>query len=85
MDRQTDGWVDELPGVGSQLLLEHGGLPPQHDGFVVVLVSLSDDDVPLLVQVLHVLREVGLDQADHGLLLGVEGLQGLNLACTVRQ
>lgn len=77
--------MDKVPGVGRQLLLEHRVLPPQHNGFVVVLVSLSDDDVLLLVQVLHVLSEVGLDQADHGLLLGVERLQGLDLACTRQQ
>lgn len=77
--------MDKLPGVGSQLIGEHGVLPPQHNGFVVVLVSLSDDNVPLLVQVLHVLSEVGLNQADHSLLLGVEALQGLDLACTVQQ
>lgn len=75
----------KLPGVGGQLLGEHGVLPPQHDAFVVVPISLSDDNVPLLVQVLHVLREVGLNQADHSLLLGVEALQGLDLTCTVEQ
>lgn len=66
--------MDKLPGVGGQLLAQHGVLPPQHNAVVVVLVSLSDDNVPLLVQVLHVLSEVGLYQADHCLLLCVEAL-----------
>lgn len=72
----------QVPGVGGELLLQHDVLPADADGLLVVLVSLPDGDVSLLRHVLNRAGEVGLDEADHGFLLGVEGLQGLHLSCT---
>lgn len=81
----TDGRTDRLkvPGVGGELLLQHGVVPAEYDGLLVVLVSVPDGDVPLLSHVQNRAGEVGLDEADHGFLLGVEALQGLHLICPV--
>lgn len=73
----------KVPGVGGELLLQNGVVPAEYDGLLVVLVSVPDGDVPLLCHVLNRAAEVGLDEADHGFLVGVEALQGLHLTCTV--
>lgn len=79
---QTDRQI--VPGVGGELLLQHGVLPTEEDGFLVVFVSFSEGDVSLLVQVLNHLSEVCLNEIDHSFLLGVEALQSLHFACRVQ-
>lgn len=82
-DLTEDGRMDglEVPGVGSELLLQHDVVPAEGDGLPVVLVPVPDGDVPLLFHVEDRVAEVGLNEADHGFLLGVEALQGLHLVC----
>lgn len=70
------------PGVGDELLLQHGVVPAEHDGLLVLLVPFLDGRVSVLLQVLNGGGEVGLDEADHGILVGVQALQGGHLTCT---
>lgn len=71
-----------VPGVGYELLPQHGILPTEGDGILMVFVSLFDGLVSLLVQVLNRMSEVCLNQSDHSFLLVTEGLQILNFTCT---
>lgn len=79
MDRLT------VPGVGGELLLQHVVVPAERDGLLVVLVSVPGGDVSLPAHVEHRAGEVGLDEGDHGFLLGVVALQGLCLGCTAEK
>lgn len=78
---RTDGRLDG-PGVGDELLLQHGVVPAEHDGLLVVPVPVLDGRVSVALQVLNSGGEVGLDEADHGFLLVVQALQGGHLTCT---
>lgn len=69
-------------GVGNELLPQHGIVPTEDNGLLMVFVSLSDVDFSLLVQVLNRLSEVCLNQSDHRFLLVTEGLQILQFICT---
>ena len=80
---QTDKQM--VPGVGGELLLQHGVLPAQGDGILVVRVSVLEGHVSLVAQVLNCLGEVCLDEVYHGFLLRVEALQSLHLTWRVRR
>lgn len=77
-DKQT------VPGVGGELLLQHGVLPAQGDGVLVVSVSVFEGVVSLLAQVQNCLREVRLNEIYHSFLLGIEALQSLQLTWRVQ-
>lgn len=71
-----------VPGVGGELLVQHGVLPAHRDGLLMTRVSVFERRVPLLTQVLHRLSEVSLDQIYHGFLLSVECLQSFEFTYT---
>lgn len=60
-----------VPGVGGELLLQHGVLPAQGDGVLVVRVSVFEGAVSLVAQVLNRLGEVCLNEIYQSFLLGV--------------
>ncbi len=77
LKRQTD--KQTVPGVDGELLLQHGVLPAQGDGVLVVSVSVFDGFVSLVSQVQNRLREVHLSEMYHSFLPGAEALQKLHL------
>lgn len=66
-----------LLGVADELLFQHGVLPAQGDGVLVVCVSVFEGVVSLHAQVQNCLCEVCLNERYHSFLLGVEALQCL--------
>lgn len=74
-----------VPGVGGELLLQHGVLPALRDGVLVVCVSVFEGHVSLVAQVLNCLGEVCLDEVYHSFLLGVEALQSFHLTWRVQR
>lgn len=73
LTEQTE--TQTVPGVGGELLLQHGVLLAQGDASQLVCVSIFEGVVSLLAQVLNCLGEVCLNEIYQSFLLGVEALQ----------
>ena len=65
-----------LLGIGGDLFFQHGVIPAQGDGVLVIYVSVLEGVVSVLGQILNHLGEVCLNEVYHGVLLGIEALQG---------